>query len=233
MTTHAMTAESARLLKQTERAMEADQLEFHQVGASLAKLGEARIRAYLRFSRGLNTVYEGKLWRGKYESFEDYCERRWGIDHSHGYRRLIHLEVADRVSPNGETIPTEAQAREIDKFPVDEQPAVWKKLTANGHAPTAREIAELEAESGVAVPDDEEADFGEQSPEQQQAETEAAEAQSAAERAAEEFAENLAETKRFLGRALAACDRLGRRGAAAGALIGQALKAAGRIKAAR
>jgi hypothetical protein len=85
---------------------------FREVGIALAKIRDA------------------KLYRCEYKSFEAYCSTLWGFGKSQAYR-LIEAAGTPEVSPTGEAIETERQAR---KF-LDEQ-------KAKSSTPDADEIAE-------------------------------------------------------------------------------------------
>lgn len=86
--------------------------------------------------RGLDTFYavgsalseirESRLYRKGYDTFEDYCQERWGM----GRRHVNHLIEASGVVDNlGTTVPipaNERQARELSPLEPELQKAVWQ-----------------------------------------------------------------------------------------------------------
>lgn len=87
-----------------------------------------------KIERGLKTFYEvgaslleirnQKLYRGTHETFEDYCEERWGFSKRHCNRLIAAAKVAENLGPIG-PVPNESQAREIARLPDDQQSGAW------------------------------------------------------------------------------------------------------------
>lgn len=93
-------------------------------------------------AKALLEIQENGLWQGKYESFADYGERRWGYEHSQLYRLVAWAEVIRAVSPLGDRIPLrETHARPLYGLRSEEQREVWQKVCRRfGSERTARDI---------------------------------------------------------------------------------------------
>ena len=73
------------------------------------------------------------FYRSDYETFADYCQERWGFKRAHAYRLISAAKVTE-MSPMGDKITTERQARELGKVPEDQRQAVldWATEKADG-----------------------------------------------------------------------------------------------------
>jgi hypothetical protein len=110
------------------------------------------LAAFVEVGNALATVRDDKLYRASYDTFEAYCKERWGLARNSAYRYIDAAEVAEVLSPIGDTVPlptTESQAREL--VPLLDKPGKLRKAykTAakrKGGTPTARAIGEAVAE---------------------------------------------------------------------------------------
>jgi hypothetical protein len=78
---------------------------------------------FVGVGRALEQIRENKLWRGKYDSFKDYLDRRWSMSTAHATRLISGSEIATRVG----NIPNECVAREVAKIPYTEQKTVVER----------------------------------------------------------------------------------------------------------
>lgn len=86
--------------------------------------------------RGLDTFYavgsalseirESRLYRKGYDTFEDYCQERWGMTRRHVNRLIESSEVVDNLGPIGPIPSTESQTRELSPLEPELQKAVWQ-----------------------------------------------------------------------------------------------------------
>ena len=76
---------------------------------------ERGMRTFIDVGRALAKVRDDRLYREQYETFEDYCQQRWGWSRSRAYRMIEASETVGALSPMGDTpMPTsERQAREL------------------------------------------------------------------------------------------------------------------------
>lgn len=91
------------------------------MATSLTKTEQADLRACEQvIAKGLKTfrdvgqalarIRDGKLYRQTHKSFDAYCAEKCGFGRSHAYR-LIEAAGVPEVSPTGDKIDTERQAR--------------------------------------------------------------------------------------------------------------------------
>ena len=110
------------------------------------------ISSFFEVGEALVDIRDRRLWRGAYESFEDYCDRRWHFT-TRRARQLIagakvvkNLAGASAKAENGTTVPllNERSAREVAKAPEEKQAEVVARAAAkaNGKAPTAKQVRE-------------------------------------------------------------------------------------------
>lgn len=115
--------------------------------STLAKL-EATIergkKAFVEVGTALAEIRDGKLYRHEHATFEAYTEARWGWKRAHAYRLIEAAEV--KLSPMGDKIANERQARALASVPEPEREAVLEqaaeKAAAENRDLTARDITE-------------------------------------------------------------------------------------------
>ena len=79
-------------------------------------------------------IRKDRLYRAEYQTFEDYCRKRWDLSHRYVNRQIEAVEAADDVAEvemeNGNTLfpqthTVASQLAQIDSIP--ERADVWKK----------------------------------------------------------------------------------------------------------
>ena len=110
------------------------------------------LRAFVEVGLALCDVRDRRLYRATHQTFEDYCRDRWGIGRAHAYRLVAAAEVAEEMSPHGDTPTTEAQARALQRLTPPERAEVVRRVAAEGGfaAVTARRVVAVSRE--VAPP---------------------------------------------------------------------------------
>jgi len=109
----------------------------------LEKIIEEGLRTFTEVGSALLQIRDGKLYQPQYSSFEEYCQEKWDMDHSHAYRLMNSAQVVENLksSPIGELLPAnEAQARPLALLPRDQQAQAWTKAVDSvpeGKKPTA------------------------------------------------------------------------------------------------
>ena len=86
----------------------------------------------------LARIRDGRLYRKTHSTFEDYCAERWGWQRAHAYRLIEFAEI--KMSPIGDKIANEAQARELAKVEPERRVEVLEVAATNGG--TAKAIRE-------------------------------------------------------------------------------------------
>lgn len=108
--------------------------------------------SFLRMGNNLIRIREGKGYKLRgFKTFEDYCDRRWGISDRHGRRLIEAAETAEKTRVVlGAAPSSESVARELKK--VADDPVVLqkvadrlekKKVTVN--TATAEQVADVVA----------------------------------------------------------------------------------------
>jgi hypothetical protein len=112
--------EDARL-SELEKVIAKGKKTFVEVGLALAEIRDLR------------------LYKREYSTFSEYCQEKWGWKRAHAYRLIEASEVV-KMSPIGDKIKTESQARELAKVPADQRAGVVQALAAEGQPMTAATI---------------------------------------------------------------------------------------------
>ena len=93
--------------------------------------------------KALQYIKSKKLYKGDYNTYEEYCKKRWGMTPQHANRLISAAKIEDKIKsePTGSVSPqTESQIRALSK---SENPEIdWKDIQeATGkEQPTAKEI---------------------------------------------------------------------------------------------
>lgn len=112
--------------------------------SELVRLEEAEqiiksgLASFMEVGEALMAIRDGKLYREKFKTFEEYCRKRWDMGRRHAYRLIDAKQVYD-MCPIGHKPQTESQARPLTKLPPEQQADGWKR---------AQQIA---SEAGVQV----------------------------------------------------------------------------------
>lgn len=81
--------------------------------------------AYVEVGKALKEIQKRKLYKdkgkGKYNTFEDYCEKRWGYERQTAYDYIKASDVEQNVRTCVQTAPTICQARELAVLDHDQQ----------------------------------------------------------------------------------------------------------------
>ncbi len=125
--------------------------------ANCERVIEAGLSSFIEVGSALSEIRDRKLYREQFSTFEEYCEQRWHISRSRGYRLMDAAEIAGTLSPMGD-IPeglTERQVRPLKALPKEERAAAWAKAveSAPNGAVTAKDVekAVMEAKEGTAT----------------------------------------------------------------------------------
>src|SRR4051812_18679653 len=102
----------------------------------------------LRVGNALREIRDGRLYRERAQTFEEYCRERFKLSRPHAYRLIGAADVVDNLSPRGDTPApiSEKQVRPLVGLEPEQQRKVWEKATAGGKTPTAREVIDIKAE---------------------------------------------------------------------------------------
>lgn len=104
---------------------EADELVRHESAI------ERGARTFIEVGNALAAIRDKRLYRGPYQTFEDYCRARWGMGRRYANRIVEAAEVAERLGPHGPKPTMEAQIRPLTQLKPEQQREVWDKAVAS------------------------------------------------------------------------------------------------------
>jgi hypothetical protein len=105
---------------------------------------EAGLQTFIEVGRALLAIRDGKLYRADYGTFEEYCQRRWGVSRPYAYQLMDASVVVENVSAIADIIPiNEAQARPLTRLDPEAQRQVWREVvdTAPARGITAAHVS--------------------------------------------------------------------------------------------
>ena len=115
---------------------------------------EAGRQSFIDVGKALTDVRDGKLWREKYESFEDYCQKRWRWGKRRAYQLIEAGEVAKSLPESPcKILQNDSQARELAKVAPAKRAAVLEQAAASGPV-TAKSIKSANKELNGSQPDE-------------------------------------------------------------------------------
>jgi hypothetical protein len=116
----------------------------------------AREYFYVRVGPALLQIRNQELWKDDYESFDDYCKKRWGWTRSTADRLIVASETVKSLPPNVQgLLTTEGAIRELAPVPQDKREEVVAVAASNGEVtgPSIRKAAQSVARPEVAEPE--------------------------------------------------------------------------------
>ena len=129
--------------------------------ATYEKVIEKGVALFHETGHALMQVRDEKLYRGEYDSFEDYLSRKWNLTSSRARQFIAASKTLDSVEIS--TNLNEGQAKELAKVPKEKRQEVidWAIEKAEGKPLTAAKIKQAASEVLEAEPDAEEAPYEE------------------------------------------------------------------------
>lgn len=86
------------------------------------------LRGFIRIGTALKEISERRLYRGAFETFEDYAKERWSISRQYAYRLIHAVEIRAALSPIGDMLPeTESQVRALSTIAGDQRQTAWER----------------------------------------------------------------------------------------------------------
>lgn len=103
------------------------------------------LQTFVEVGTALAEVRDSRLYRAEWDTFENYCDARWGLERSSAYRLIEAASVVSAIADTGASVlPSNvAQTRELAAVPEPDRAAVWAKVNeATGGKPTAAAVRE-------------------------------------------------------------------------------------------
>jgi hypothetical protein len=106
-------------------------------------------RTFVEVGNALMKIRDGKLYRADFDTFEDYCQKRWGWNSSRSRQLIGAAEVVNNIGSvtTGNTLPdTERMTRPLAKLEPEQQREAWQRAQdraqAEKRAVTAADVTE-------------------------------------------------------------------------------------------
>ena len=105
-----LTVSDRRQLARCEKTIERGMGSFIEVGQALL---EIRDRSY---------------YRDDYGTFEEYCKEKWGFARNYANQLIAAARTVEALGTNVPKPTNEAQARELNRLPAEQQPEAWQEV---------------------------------------------------------------------------------------------------------
>jgi hypothetical protein len=96
--------------------------------ATLEKVIQEGQLAYVEVGKALQEIQKEKLYKKEYNTFEEYCEKRWGFSREAAYNYIGAAGVAENVHAHTQNPPSIAQAQLLRALDPDQQKEVAKRV---------------------------------------------------------------------------------------------------------
>lgn len=96
-------------------------------------------KAFITAGNALIEIRDRKLYREECDTFEEFCFKTWNWKRAHAYR-IINAAATVKMSPMGDKITNERQARALANVPADKHLEVFQAASVSGPA-TGKSIA--------------------------------------------------------------------------------------------
>lgn len=96
---------------------------------------------------GLERIRQSRIYRHWYDTFEDYCQKKWGWTSRRGRQLINSALVAEEVTKQmGTTVPiSECAVRELSKVPKEDRAEVLTSVSKNGPVTAKAIISQADA----------------------------------------------------------------------------------------
>ena len=117
------------------------------------------LRTFQEVGSALLQIRDGKLYRAEYKTFEEYCQKRWGMPRQIANRYILANNTAKILEPFGTKISNIEQTRPMATLQPKEQQQVWKRAVqiAGSTPPTGEQVKaavrELTFKPAPPIPD--------------------------------------------------------------------------------
>lgn len=108
---------------------------------------ERGMRTFIEVGGALYSIRDQRLYRAAFDTFEAYCQDRWGFSDSRARQLIGAAQTVTTVTAAGLAAPSsERQARELSRVPEAERAEVWREtVERTGGHPTAAAVRETYA----------------------------------------------------------------------------------------
>ncbi|MHB1036056.1 MAG: hypothetical protein ACYC35_16765 [Pirellulales bacterium] len=117
-------------------------------------------KTFLEVGQALAKIRDGRLYRQKFTTFEQYCQERWGYKRTYVHYLTEAAKTVETISVHNceqeqPILPTtESQARELGRLPEVQRAEAWQQAVERHGQPTAAQVREV-VEGFFFEPEDE------------------------------------------------------------------------------
>ncbi len=86
-------------------------------------------QAFVEVGTALMEIRVSRLYRGEFDTFEEYCQSKWGFTRQFASLQIQSAEIASGLSTTVD-IPNEKTAREFISVPAEDRPSVAEQAKA-------------------------------------------------------------------------------------------------------
>lgn len=111
------------------------------------------VETFYDVGSALREIRESKLYRQQFDTFENYCDSRWGFQASRARQLIGSADVVDNLKSVTTVTPAnERQVRELAALPPEKQKVVWQAVikTTRTEKITAQSITTVIQDLGFA-----------------------------------------------------------------------------------
>ncbi|EIJ42454.1 hypothetical protein BegalDRAFT_1574 [Beggiatoa alba B18LD] len=113
------------LIEQTDSPLSPEEFQALAQHEAIVKAG---LQTFYDIGEALLTIRDKRLYRAEFNSFEEYCQEKWGFVRRQADRLIQAFEVTENLRPVGLSMPhNEAQARPLVKLEPELQRQAWQK----------------------------------------------------------------------------------------------------------
>ena len=88
------------------------------------------LKTFMDVGASLLRIRDARLYRHDYSTFEEYCQKRWGMQRNYANKMIAASEVIQNLGTIVPILPTtESQVRPLTKLEPEEQTIVWQRAT--------------------------------------------------------------------------------------------------------
>lgn len=115
---------------------------------------ERGLKTFIDVGQALAEIRDSRLYRASHETFEAYCQERWGFSDRRASQFIEAASVVPKILGTGLPAPTvESQARALAKVPEAERADVWREAVERTDGkPTAAAVREVHEERTRPTP---------------------------------------------------------------------------------
>jgi hypothetical protein len=126
--------------------------ELHDL-AQLEGVIERGMNTFIEVGAALYAIRDQRLHRADFETFESYCQQRWGFSDSRARQLIGAAQTVTNVTAAGLPAPAnEGQARALSRVPESERIEVWQETVERTDGkPTAAAVRETYEARGESV----------------------------------------------------------------------------------